>query len=55
MQAKRKFFGRAGTLKQIMCIAKEITLHDSISKLLLVTAMSGSGKSALTAQATELN
>jgi hypothetical protein len=54
MQAKRNFFGRAGELKQIMHIAKEVTLHDSISKLLLVTAMSGSGKSTLMAQATEL-
>jgi hypothetical protein len=54
MQAKRNFFGRAGELKQIACVAKEVTLHDSISKLLLVTAMSGSGKSTLMAQATEL-
>jgi hypothetical protein len=54
MQAKRNFFGRAGELKQIMHIAKEVTLHDSISKLLLVTAMSRNGKSTLMAQATEL-
>jgi hypothetical protein len=52
MQAKMNFFGRAGELKQIMRIVKEVTLHDSISKLLLVTAMSGSGKITLMAQAT---
>ena len=54
MQAKKNFFGRAGELKQILHIAKEVTLHDSTSKLLLVTAMSGSGKSTLMIQATEL-
>jgi hypothetical protein len=54
MQAKQNFFGRAGEPKQIMHIAKEVTLHDSISKLLLVTAMSRNGKSTLLAQATEL-
>jgi hypothetical protein len=54
MQAKKNFFGRAGELKQILRIAKEVTLHDSTSKLLLVTAMSGSGKSTLMIQATEL-
>ncbi|KAL3763332.1 hypothetical protein ACHAW5_010999 [Stephanodiscus triporus] len=54
MKAKNNFFGRAGELKQILRIAKEVTLHDSTSKLLLVTAMSGSGKSTLMIQATEL-
>ena len=54
MQSKRNFVGRAGELKQIMRMAKEVTLHDSISKLLLVTATSGSGKSTLMVQATEL-
>jgi hypothetical protein len=51
---EKDIFGRAGELKQIMRIAKEVTLHDSISNLLFVTAMSGSGKSTLIAQTIEL-
>jgi class 3 adenylate cyclase len=53
-RAKKNFCGRAGELKQIVRNAKEIIFHNSISKLLLITAMSGSGKSSLMDQATEL-
>ena len=53
-RAKKNFCGRAGELEQIMRTAKEVTFHNSISKLLLITAMSGSGKSSLMVRATEL-
>ena len=48
------FVGRTSELKHILHIAKETILHGSISKLLLVTAISGSGKSTFMSQATEL-
>lgn len=53
-QANQKFVGRTSELKHILHIAKETLLHDSISKLMLVTAISGSGKSTFMSQATEL-
>ena len=53
-QSNQKVVGRTSELKHILHIAKETILHGSISKLLLVTAISGSGKSTFMSQATEL-
>ena len=53
-QTKQKFVGRTSELKHILRIAKETIMHGSISKLLLVTAISGSGKSTFMSRATEL-
>jgi class 3 adenylate cyclase len=53
-RAKKNFCGRVVELKLIVRSAKEMIFHDAISKLLLITAMSGSGKSSLMDQAIEL-
>lgn len=53
LQPVKKFVNRARELKQVMSIAKDIALRGSTSKLLLVTAKSGSGKSTFMVQAAE--
>jgi len=52
-QAEKNFVGRANEIKQIMRVAKSVVNNSPVSKLLLVEAMSGTGKSTLMVQATE--
>ncbi len=51
--AKKKFVGRSSEIKQILHVAQEMTLTNTSSKFLFVTASSGTGKSSLMVQATE--
>ena len=51
--AKKKCVGRADEIKQIMHVAKDMTLTRISSKFLFVSAASGTGKSTLMVQATE--
>lgn len=51
--AKKKFVGRTNEIKQIMHVAKDMTLTRISSKFLFVSAASGTGKSTLMVQATE--
>ncbi|KAL9178556.1 hypothetical protein ACHAXT_001894 [Thalassiosira profunda] len=51
-QVKRNFVGRESEIKEIMQLAKEMTLHGTASRMLFISAMSGTGKSTLMVQAT---
>ncbi|KAL7537358.1 hypothetical protein ACHAXR_007762, partial [Thalassiosira sp. AJA248-18] len=51
---KKNFVGRAKEVKQIMHIAKDMVFHGGVSRLVFVSAMSGTGKSTLMVNATEL-
>lgn len=51
--AKKKFVGRRNEIKQVMQVAKDMTLSMIESKFLFVSAASGTGKSTLMVQATE--
>ena len=49
---KPNFVGRSKEIKQIMQIAKDMALNRDVSKLLFVSAASGTGKSSMMAQTT---
>lgn len=53
-QGKRKFIGRADEINQILQMAKEVLLGGPFSKMFFISALSGSGKSALISHTTEL-
>jgi class 3 adenylate cyclase len=49
---KPNFIGRSNEIKQIMQIAKGMTMNSDASKFIFITAASGSGKSTMIAQTT---
>ena len=51
--SKRDFVGRVNEIKQIMHTAKDVAIHGTMTKLVFVSAMSGTGKSTLMVQAVE--
>ena len=50
---KRNFVGYVYNIKPIMHAPKDVTCWDVVSEFLLISAMSGTGNSAMTVQATE--
>ncbi|KAL9178549.1 hypothetical protein ACHAXT_001887 [Thalassiosira profunda] len=51
-QVKRNFVGRESEIKEIMQLAKDMASHGTASRMLFISAMSGTGKSTLMVQAT---
>ncbi len=52
-RAKKNFVGRSNEIKQMMHIAKEMISGSSVSKIVFISAMSGTGKSSMLVQATQ--